>query len=80
MERQDLVEFIFTPLVEFKWEENDFLIGHYIPGPTTTYNCSRQPIHDALRAKCVEWQAEGKIAIFPLSFGKQFVITSVGEL
>lgn len=71
--RERLVEFIFSPLVEFEWAEDGRVIGLYVPG--NTYNCSRQPVHDRLRAKCAEWQEEGKIEVAPLIGGRQFVVT-----
>jgi hypothetical protein len=78
MDRADIVEFIFTPLVEFEWVKDDALIGLYVPG--NTYNCSRQALHDNLRAMCVQWKEEGKIEVFPLTFGKTFVIRTFEEM
>lgn len=54
-------EFIFTPLVEFSWYRDDVekLVGIYYPG--MTYNCTKQPRHDALRKKCEQWKQEGLI-------------------
>jgi len=35
----------------------------YFPGPTTSYNCSVEPLHDALYLQCVKWAADEKIII-----------------
>ncbi len=60
--------FIFRPLEEFHWHR----IGHYVPG--NTYNCTPEPRHDALREKCAEWLAEGKIAITPVGGFETIII------
>lgn len=73
------MEFKFLPLEEFEWwrEYDDGtkdLIGLYVPG--NSYNCTKQPRHDALRAKCVVWEQEGKIKVLPL-FNEKFITIEV---
>lgn len=71
--------FKFTPLKEFKWhrEDTDFLVGHYLPG--MTYNCTTEPRHDALFLQCVDWEAEGKIRVLPLTGTQTFKTVKVEE-
>lgn len=79
---QPLLEFKFTPLEEFEWwrelTDNDgnvvdrTLIAQYLPGQT--YNCTRKPVHDALREKCKQWLDEGKIQIMALPSGQSFQV------
>ena len=57
-------QFKFTPLELFEWRRTMpdgeiRLIGQYHPG--MTYNCTKEPIHDALREICKQWLADGKI-------------------
>lgn len=72
--RDELEEFQFVATEQFKWveETEDSIVhrGNYIPG--NTYNCSRFETHDALRDKCAEWEAEGKIKKYPLLPGKKY--------
>ena len=80
-------EFKFAPVEEFEWSREildddgevieSTLIGQYLVG--NTYNCTKKPIHDALRAKCVEWEKEGKIVITNLPAGQQFKTIQVGK-
>lgn len=67
-------ELIFEPLVTFEWRQGEHLIAQYVPG--CTYNCTRFPVHAALRQKVVQWVQEGKIAIVPLAGMQKFVMTS----
>jgi len=71
VDREKLPEFVFTPLVEFTWFRGDALVGRYIPGQD--YYCTRQPRHDELREKCVEWEKNGQIKITMLAAGQHFV-------
>ena len=75
-----MIEFIFAPKEQFKWvketEDSVQMIGLYLPG--NTYNCTAKPLHDELREKCKEWEAEGKIEVYPLPPGKSFTVTEVG--
>lgn len=77
MDRKGIIEFIFTPTVEFEWVRDGQCVGLYVPG--NTYNCSRQEVHDALRDKCAKWKDEGKIKVFPLSFGTNFIISTTSS-
>ena len=82
-----LMEFKFTPLIEFEWwrqktddegaviEKN--LIGQYLPG--MSYNCTKDSRHDALREQCVKWEKEGKIKILALAPGQSFKTFKVGN-
>lgn len=58
--------FRFQPLKDFKWfrtyNGKEKLIGHYVLG--AMYNCTDEPRHDTLRAKCKEWYDEGKIKLY----------------
>lgn len=77
-----MMEFKFVPLVDFEWEREyedgtKRLIGHYIPG--NTYNCTREPRHDALREVCKTWEAEGKIRRIPLNPGEFFKTIGIGD-
>jgi hypothetical protein len=82
-----IIEFKFAPLEEFEWwrelkDENGSIversmIGHYLPG--MTYNCTKKPVHDALREKCVQWEKEGKIQILALPQGQSFKTIQVGN-
>lgn len=73
------MEFKFEPLVAFEWireyeDGSKVLVGEYHPG--MTYNCSKDPRHDALREQCKVWEAEGKIHISPLKSGQFFKVTT----
>ena len=68
--RENLVEFKFFPLEDFKHEEDGEVKAHYIPG--NSYNCSRDPVHDHLRDLCAGWAKEGKIRVVPLAKGEVF--------
>lgn len=79
-------EFKWTPLSQFEWKRqvkkngkvvSEQVIGQYIPG--MSYNCSRQPVHDALREQCAKWLDEGKIEIINLKPGEYFEIHTVEE-
>ena len=76
------MEFKFAPKVEFEWHREyedgtTVLVGHYIPG--MTYNCTKEPRHDALREKCKEWEADGKIVKIPLAPGEFFKTIKSGD-
>jgi len=81
-----IIEFKFAPLAAFEWwrelTDDDgevldrTLIGQYLPG--MTYNCSKKTNHDALREKCKQWEAEGKIKIMALEKGQEFKTVNVG--
>jgi len=63
------MEFKFAPLKKFKWtrkyeDGTEVMVGEYHPG--MTYNCTKEPRHDALREVCKEWEAEGLIRVIPL--------------
>lgn len=68
------MEFKFTPLKDFKWyreiDGEKVLIGHYIPG--MSYNCTKEPVHDALRIQCEDWETKGMIKVIPLGPGQVF--------
>lgn len=53
------------------------LIGQYYPG--MTYNCTKEPIHDALREKCKEWLGKGMIRIIELPAGVSLKMVNVQE-
>ena len=71
------MEFRFKPIDEmFEWvreyeDGSKVLVGQYWPG--MSYNCTKRPVHDALRAQCKIWEEEGKIEIIPLAKGQKFV-------
>ena len=76
------MEFRFTPLEQFEWvreyeDGSQRLVGQYIPG--MTYNCTKEPRHDALREQCKTWEAEGKIRKIPLALGEKFITIENGE-
>ena len=76
------MEFKFKPLEVFSWEReyedgSKVFIGEYHPG--MTYNCTKEPRHDALREKCKEWAEAGLIEIIPLGEGQRFVTVPLGE-
>lgn len=71
-------EFKFMPKEKFSWvreyeDGSTQLVGEYHPG--MTYNCTRFPVHDALREKCKEWLEADQIVIIPLSPGQYFEMT-----
>lgn len=74
-------EFRFTPLEQFEWWVPDpnggpsILIGQYVPG--MTYNCTADHRHDALRAQCRLWEAEGKIQVLALLPGQKFLLNTI---
>lgn len=75
-------QFKFTPLEMFEWHRtmpdgSVRLIGQYWPG--MTYNCTMEPVHDALREICGKWVEEGKIRIIPLDPGQTFKVVKVSE-
>lgn len=72
-------EFQFTPLEVLTWEReyedgSTFVVGEYHPG--MTYNCTKEPRHDALRQKCKEWQKQKQIKIIPLGHRRFITITT----
>lgn len=74
-------EFKFIPLTEFEWvreyDDGETLhVATYYPG--NSYNCTREPRHDALREMCKHWEADGKIMVIPLLNGQQFKTIPVG--
>lgn len=77
------MEFKFTPSEsDFDWvreyeDGSSVLVGRYHVGGV--YNCTKSPRHDALREKCKEWEAAGKIIIFPLPPSQHFVSQKSGE-
>ena len=76
------MEFKFTPLETFEWvreyeDGSSKLIGQYHPG--MTYNCTKEPRHDALRVKCVEWEEKGMIRKIPLTLGEAFKVIEIGD-
>lgn len=76
------MEFKFVPLEVFDWfreyeDGTTVHVGHYLPG--NTYNCTKEPRHDALREKCKEWEAEGKIKKIPLHPGEFFKTVKFGD-
>lgn len=77
-----LMEFKFAPLTYFEWERtlddgSKQFMGQYHPG--MTYNCTKEARHDALRAKCREWESEGKIKVIPLKTGQSLKTIVVEE-
>jgi hypothetical protein len=75
------MEFKFEPLEEFEWvreyeDGSHVLMGQYHPG--MTYNCTKEPRHDALRAKCEEWFSLGMIKKTPLG-NQRFITINFGE-
>lgn len=76
-----MLEFKFAPTKEFEWvreyeDGSKVHVATYYVG--NTYNCTKEPRHDALREKCKEWEAEGLIQVMPLAPG-QFFKTIGGE-
>lgn len=74
------MEFKFAPTEEFSWEReyddgSRVHVATYYPG--NVYNCSRSPVHDALREMCKSWQAAGKITVYPLAPGQSMTLMSV---
>ena len=69
-------EFTFHPKEPFEWAQEGRLIGAYYPG--NGYNCTRFPVHAALRKMCRKWFDEGKIQIVPLAAYQRFVMTGPG--
>ena len=69
MTKPKILEFRFFPIVDFEWfrEDTQTFVGQYLIG--ASYNCTREPRHDTLRAMCAKWQEEGKIKIVPLTNG-----------
>jgi hypothetical protein len=76
--KNKILEFRFIPTKDFEWfrEDTQVLVGHYTKG--SSYNCSRQPIHDALRGMCSKWQEAGDIKVIPLN-GENFIIKKVED-
>ena len=75
-------EFRWYPVEDFEWRETrpdgvEMVRGAYFTG--MGYNCSLNPAHDALRAKCAEWAAAGKINIAQLPKGAKFTLTRIGK-
>lgn len=76
------VEFKFMPTRVFEWwrefpDGERRLIGQYHPG--MTYNCTKEPVHDALREKCKGWAQAKDIVIIPLNPGEFFKRLQVRE-
>ena len=75
------MEFKFEPLEEFTRvreypDGSKVTIGHYLPGGT--YNCTKEPRHDALRDICTKWESEGKIRKVFLKPNQSFQTKSLG--
>lgn len=74
------IEFKFAPKVQFDWvrkydDGSEVTVGEYYVG--NTYNCTKEPRHDALREQCKVWLEEGKIAVIPLGRNEAFVSVEV---
>lgn len=81
-------EFKFYPVEYFEWyrierdevtgeEVHRELIGAYHPG--MSYNCTKQAVHNALFAKCQQWEKQGKIKIRYLRPDEKFVMVNPQE-
>ena len=77
-------QFRFTPITNdyFDWwrrfdDGEKRHIGRYYPG--MTYNCTKEPVHDALREKCKEWLEKEMIAIIPLLPGQSLRMVKTKE-
>ena len=67
------MDFKFSPLKDFSWvrkyeDGTEKLMGNYHVGGT--YNCSKEPRHDALREMCKEWKEKGMISTSTLLPGE----------
>lgn len=78
-------EFKFRAIKEFEyWREDSNsqdgkrLVATYYPGPSTTYNCTLNPVHDHLREQCKQWYADGLIEIMPLPHGARMKMINRG--